>query len=53
MQPAFAINGFGGLFGHLVIALHDQEASATEFTAPSAKHYFACGRVDDLHRHMR
>src|SRR5947209_13839123 len=49
MQPAFAIDGFSGFLGHLVIALHDEETPAAKFAALSAGYYCTGRWLNNFH----
>src|SRR5579885_1102885 len=53
MQPALAIDRFGSLFGHLVVALHRQETTAAELAALATGNNLLRNRVDNLDLDMR
>src|SRR5215472_11605159 len=48
MQPPVTIDCLSSLLRHLVVALHDQVATAAQFPTLATRHYLARGRVDDL-----
>src|SRR6185312_9891932 len=48
MQPVIAINRLCRLLRHLVVSLHDQEATAAEFTALTTGNNLTTNGVDNL-----
>src|SRR2546430_2658110 len=53
MQPSRAINGLSSFFRHIVVATHDQVATATEFAALTRGNGFTRGRMYNFYVHVR
>src|SRR5258708_25650554 len=48
VEPPVTVDGLSSLLRHLVVAQHDEVATAAQLTTLAARHYLTSGRIDDL-----